>query len=442
MEEKRGEEVIKLTFDEVASIIERVDSDELRRILETGQFDDIHERKGLCRPTLLMIACKTGFIDCVKVHIDHNADINHPDQHDSLLSCACFSWSVDMVRFIIANGLEITDEAIMNVFQSENLMKNTEIISILAERIKNVDFNCHGTFVNWASRAGNEDVVRSLVRRGADPNKVYDDCEDALLKASGEGHTEVVKLLFLSNAINKPISQERLVVALKQAAKYDKIDIVRCLVEYGIEVSGLTAALVLAVEYNQVEVVEHLMNNGTDYNTATINGFSLLTYVCMTDYLYIVRLLLAHGANPNAADSQGDLPLEYAVLYSDMPKILLEAGADPNIHFADGSTALISVVTSSRDHACDLTLLLLQHGADPNLAHATTGYTALMAAASALRVDLVELLLEYKADVTQVNHVGDSVLDILGACPTCADVVELCMQYIDINRAGTKRLLK
>ena len=65
-----------------------------------------------------------------------------------------------------------------------------------------------------------------------------------------------------------------------------------------------------------------------------------------------------------------------------------------------------------------------------------------MAAASAVRVDLVELLLGHGADVTQVNNVGDSVLDILGTGPVFAELVELCMQYIDHNRQIAKSLLK
>ena len=330
----------------------------------------------------------------------------------------------------------------MTVFKSENLMNNYKIISILVEYIRNVDFSYHGTFVNWASRAGNAAIVRSLVRRGADPNKVYDACDDPLLEAWREGYLEVTKLLFLSNAINEPISQERLVTVLNHASTHGEIDIVRCLVEYGIEGSGLTEALVLAVEYNQVEVVAYLIDHGAEYNIATIDGASLMTYVCLVGYLDIVRILLTCGADANAADCPGSMPLEFAVLHSDILKLLLQAGADPNIHFADGSTALLDVVTIIPDHACELTLLLLQHGADPNLAHADTGNTPLMAAASAKRVDLIRLLLEHGADVTQVNHVGDSVLDILGAGPVFAEYVELCMQYIDHNRAGTKSLLK
>ena len=156
---------------------------------------------------------------------------------------------------------------------------------------------------------------------------------------------------------------------------------------------------------------------------------SLLSSACIKVNGNIMRILLAYGADPNAADRQGDLPLEYALLYSDMPKILLEAGANPNAYFTDGSTALLNVFTNY-EQACDVLPLLLLHGADPNLAHADTGYTALMIAASAVRVDLVKVLLEHGADVTQVNHVGDSVLDMLGDNPIYAEVVELCQQYM------------
>lgn len=63
--------------------------------------------------------------------------------------------------------------------------------------------------------------------------------------------------------------------------------------------------------------------------------------------------------------------------------------------------------------------------------------------------DLVKLLLEYGADVTQTNKDGKNVLDILGPISTYPTVqavyqpfYDLCMEYIDINRPKDKPVLK
>ena len=66
----------------------------------------------------------------------------------------------------------------------------------------------------------------------------------------------------------------------------------------------------------------------------------------------------------------------------------------------------------------------------------------LMMAALELNIDLVKLLLEYGADVTQVNREGKSVLDLLGRTRKYGKVVKLCTSYIDSNKPGAKLLLK
>ena len=70
------------------------------------------------------------------------------------------------------------------------------------------------------------------------------------------------------------------------------------------------------------------------------------------------------------------------------------------------------------------------------------GTTALMIAASNADVDLVKLLLQSGADVTQTNSAGKGVLDMLGRTRSHAKLVELWLLYIDTNRRESKPLLK
>ena len=72
-----------------------------------------------------------------------------------------------------------------------------------------------------------------------------------------------------------------------------------------------------------------------------------------------------------------------------------------------------------------------------------SGFTALMMAGFGVDIDLVKLLLERGADVTQVHSVGKSVLDMLDEEDHAySEVRELCTQYIDCNMSGAKQLLK
>ena len=65
-----------------------------------------------------------------------------------------------------------------------------------------------------------------------------------------------------------------------------------------------------------------------------------------------------------------------------------------------------------------------------------------MIAALGPHVDLVKLLLEHGAVVTQVNREGKSVLDLLGRTRNYGEVVELCTHNIDSNKPGAKLVLK
>lgn len=83
-------------------------------------------------------------------------------------------------------------------------------------------------------------------------------------------------------------------------------------------------------------------------------------------YPEIVKMMLEHGADPNAADQFGQTALHYAV-WSDNPQVsilLLQHGADPNRTYGRGDTPLGFAVFS---HDADLVRVLLEYHANPNV---------------------------------------------------------------------------
>jgi ankyrin repeat protein len=98
------------------------------------------------------------------------------------------------------------------------------------------------------------------------------------------------------------------------------------------------------------------------------DGFTALHYACFFGGPDVTRLLLAHGASPNApAENASHVrPLHSAAAARDAgsARLLLEAGADPDASQAGGFTAL-QAAAHHDDEA--VAALLLRHGADPAL---------------------------------------------------------------------------
>ena len=266
---------------------------------------------------------------------------------------------------------------------------------------------------------------------------------DPLEFSSRHGHVAVVKLLLGWKANDTRFSDMRVKEALRAASQYGHLEVARVLVEYGTTVHALSHALYHAVERNQIEIALLLLDSGASFNVAPAAAdYSAWMLACRHNLLSMMRLLLDRGADPNALDARGWSPLMTALSRPDVLKILLERGADPNLSFVDGSAALLDVVRYKYRTYLQAITVLLEHGADPNLAHTVSGETALMLSAPELRINVVKLLLEYGADVTQVNREGKSVLDMLGRTRKYGEVVELCTAYIECNKPGAKPLLK
>ena len=117
--------------------------------------------------------------------------------------------------------------------------------------------------------------------------------------------------------------------------------------------------------------------------------------------LEAVRVLIEHGAEVDRWDTpRSSTPLIIAVANGriDAARLLLEAGADPNVMGEGTETPLLMAVG---ERSYQLVKLLLEFGAAQEIDHygGDTGMTALGIATSQLDLELVKLLLEAGADV-------------------------------------------
>jgi uncharacterized protein len=206
---------------------------------------------------------------------------------------------------------------------------------------------------------------------------------------------------------------------------------------------GLTA-LVLAAREGDIESAKLLLDAGADVNQVTEYGWTPLLTATNNRHYKLAAYLIDHGADVNRPNKGGWTPLylatdnrnieggDFPVPKPDMDhleyiKILLDHGANPNARvkdntltrtiftmqwfFESGATAFVRAAQSSD---VDLLRLLLAHGADPMLA-TDFGDTALTAAAGIGWVEGVTYEHSAKQNVEAIKMLLDLGLDPNGA---------------------------
>ena len=99
-------------------------------------------------------------------------------------------------------------------------------------------------------------------------------------------------------------------------------------------------AVHLAAFFGHARVVELLTGQGAQVNTYSRNGFGVMPLhsAVAGKHLEASRILLEHGANPNAIQSEDFTPLMAAAQNGqvEMVALLLHHGADPSVRTRDG----------------------------------------------------------------------------------------------------------
>jgi uncharacterized protein len=337
------------------------------------------------------------------------------------------------------------------------------------------------TILMTAARAGNAEAVRLLIP-GSDVNARESSYgETALMWAAAENHPAAVKLLLdhgaqidaRSNELKH--TQDRFGLegvmtilprgswtALMYAARQGSLDAARTLLDAGANPNltdpDHTTALVLAIINGHFDTAALMVEKGADLNIADTAGMAALyAAVDMNTLgevygrparpskdkltaLDLIRILLDHGAKPNAqlltptlqrahtpgesTLAEGSTPLMRAAKNGDAAamRLLLDRGADPSITQKNHTTALMLAAGLGRgqgvfakDYATEKELLeavqlLVEHGIDVNAVN-DNGQTAMHFAVRASD-DIVRYLAAHGARLDVKDKKGHTPIDV------------------------------
>ncbi len=122
-----------------------------------------------------------------------------------------------------------------------------------------------------------------------------------------------------------------------------------------------------AVESGQEQQVQDILKQkNLDVNERAEAGWTALLFAAAQGYPQIMRLLLDAGANPDIGNVTGITPLMYGALYKnvDVCKLLLEYGANLDLQDVHGGTALM---VATRAGSPEVAGLLLKAGANTKI---------------------------------------------------------------------------
>ena len=260
-----------------------------------------------------------------------------------------------------------------------------------------------------AVKAGNRKMVSLLLANGAEP-----------------GH-ELLASPLLVDLIGSPVSTDDKIKVLRRLTRSRCPNLVNVA-----DRNGMTP-LLHAAAAGDLDIVQWLLRNEADVDARDSRGRCALYYALVNKHERIVRDFLARKPQLNVSTTDGQTLLETAMEQVSMVRLLLDAGADTELGNKRNRTALIVAVLEKKT---EVVQLLVERRANVHHRDKDGFNPILIATAHSTDADIVRILAEAGANLNDAHPAtGDTPLHLAVAID--ADIARVLLRYreaIDLEK--------
>lgn len=276
------------------------------------------------------VLCKMGwhgYTQIGEILLEHGASIDAVNQHGfSALHECCYHGHIEMALMLLRRGarFDTYNEGGYAPIHLACQLGHIKILQKLLEvgdDVNHIAPRIHWTPIGEASQQNRPDIVELLLSRGADPEEWLNaegHQQTPLMRAAAEGHTVILDLLLDRGQARIEAEDEEGKTALYYAVIRGKTETTKQLLtrKPNLEVRDHKeqyTPLHQAARASNIGLLRILLEAGADPNVREIHRWTPLHEAAARGELKIIQDLLRHGADPDPLEEHRRSPLRLAI---------------------------------------------------------------------------------------------------------------------------------